>query len=215
MKYYGHFVFDVDGTLIDTERTCVLSFMQTMKELLGIEIPYDEAYQYFGMPSAKAASLLDYPDTKLFADRWEENFQKLIHMVKPFPGVLEMLGAVRNSGRHTGLVTSRSRLEFEHDPNVSALVQYVDVIVCAEDSERHKPYPDPMLAYIRKSSEVLGEEVNPQDCLYLGDTMHDFGCADSAGCDFALADWHHRGLQGIPAMYSFSSAEEVLEWLGR
>lgn len=165
------------------------------------------------MPSAKAASLLDYPDTKLFADRWEENFQQLIHLVKPFPGVCEMLQAVKDSNRHIGLVTSRSRSEFDHDPNVSALVPYVDFIVCAEDSERHKPYPDPMLAYIRKASEALGEAVSPEDCLYLGDTVHDFGCADSAGCDFALADWRHRGMQGIPALWSFSSADEVKDWL--
>ena len=36
-------IFDIDGTLIDSEKTGVLSLMQTIRELTGREVPYDEA----------------------------------------------------------------------------------------------------------------------------------------------------------------------------
>ena len=50
---YRHFVFDIDGTLIDTERTGVLSLVKTVRELLGVEMPYEEAYGYFGIPARR------------------------------------------------------------------------------------------------------------------------------------------------------------------
>ena len=40
IRHYDDFVFDIDGTLLDTERTGVLSLMQTIRELTGDEVPY-------------------------------------------------------------------------------------------------------------------------------------------------------------------------------
>ena len=205
---YKHFVFDIDGTLIDTERTGVLSLMLTVRELLGIDMPYEEAYGYFGIPSAKVAPLLGYADAERFGERWEENFVGLSHMMKAFDGAEEVLATVKSAGRTTGCVTSRSRYEFEKDVHMQGLVKYIDHIVCAEDSEGHKPSPDPMFAYMRKAGATA-----PAECIYIGDTMHDFQCATGAGCDFALADWQGRGLQGIPARYHLNEVKQILDLL--
>lgn len=210
---YKHFVFDIDGTLIDTEKTGVLSLIQTVRELLGKELPYDEAYKYFGIPSCKVGPMMNCPDPVRFAEVWEEHFVEMQYLMKTFDGVADMLAAIRSAGRKIGCVTSRSRYEFEKDPHLAALVPLFDHIVCAEDSVRHKPFPDPMLAYMRKASEASGTEVLPSECIYLGDTMHDCCCGHDAGCDFALADWYNRGMGSIPAQYRFTSAEEVLELL--
>ena len=65
-------VFDIDGTLIDTERTGVESLVLTIRELMGKEVSYEEAYKVFGIPSGKVAGLLGYADARGFGDRWEE-----------------------------------------------------------------------------------------------------------------------------------------------
>lgn len=210
---YRHFVFDIDGTLIDTEKTGVLSLITTIRELMGIEMPYDEAYKYFGIPSRNVAPMLGYGDEKRFLDLWEEHFVEMMDLMKPFPGVEDMLGAIKAAGRQIGCVTSRTMNEIGHDVHLQKLIPYFDNMVSAEDSERHKPFPDPMLAYMRKASQSTGEPVLADECVYIGDTMHDYSCGHDAGCDFVLADWRKRGMQGIPAQKRISSAEEILDLL--
>ena len=210
---YKHFVFDIDGTLIDTEKTGVLSLIRTVKDILGKELSYDEAYKYFGIPSRNVGPMLNCPDPVRFAEEWELRFVEMQYLMKPFDGVVDMLADIKKAGRTVGCVTSRTRYEFNKDPNLDALVPFFDHIVCAEDSERHKPFPDPMLAYMRMASKKSGCAVQPDECLYLGDTVHDCVCGQSAGCDFALADWYGRGMGDIPAQHIFHSADGVLSLL--
>ncbi|MBR4353307.1 MAG: HAD-IA family hydrolase [Bacteroidales bacterium] len=195
---YRHFVFDIDGTLLDTERTGVLSLIQTVRELMSEELPYEKAYHFFGIPSAKASGILGYDDAARFGEVWEEHFQELMHLVKPFPGVAQVLSDLRARGCHTGVVTSRSRTEINYDPHLAVLLPFFEVVIGSEQSERHKPFPDPMLAYLKAA------DARASETLYLGDTMHDYRCGHDAGCDFALADWRGRGTQGIPADYVFT-----------
>lgn len=199
-------VFDIDGTLIDTERTGVESLIVTVRELLGLDLPYEEAYKAFGIPSNKVAGLYGYADSALFGERWEENFIALSHHIAPFSGVLGALRRIKATGIETGVVTSRSHFEFEYDKFLREMVPYLGHIVCAEDTPHHKPHPGPLLHCIKLASDALGSRILPAETIFLGDTDHDWACARDAGCDFALADWKGRGWQGIPARYKFSDA---------
>lgn len=201
---YKYIIFDIDGTLIDTEKTGVLSLQQTVKELMNKDMTYEELYPYFGIPSLKAVTLLNFPEPQAAADRWEVNFQNLMYLVTPFEGVDQMLEKLKKEGKVLGIVTSRSQFEFSYDPNLKRWRELFDFVICSEDSPRHKPFPDPMLAFLAKSGASASE------CLYVGDTIYDFHCGNDAGVDFVLADWRCRGMQGIPAKYHATTAEEML-----
>ena len=207
-RRYHDFVFDIDGTLLDTERTGVLSLMQTIRELTGVDMAYEEAYQFFGVPSSKASTTLGYDDAARFAEVWEDHFQELMYLVHPFPGVVEVLRDLHATGARLGIVTSRSRAEIAYDTHLAELLPFFDLVVSSEDSPRHKPFPDPMLTYL------VNAGARKETTLFLGDTLHDWRCGHDAGCDFALADWKGRGMQGIPAEYCFADAAALRTILG-
>ena len=137
-------VFDIDGTLIDSEQTGVRSLMQTIRELTGREVPYEEAYRWFGISSADVARDLHYADAARFGIRWEENYVALSHLIKPFPGALEMVARIKAAGFRTGIVTARNRFEFDNDPRLKPFLPYIDHVVSADDTPLHKPDPAPM-----------------------------------------------------------------------
>lgn len=208
MKSYTDYAFDIDGTLLDTERTGVLSLIQTIRELIGSEVSYGEAYSFFGIPSFKAASILGYADEQRFAEVWEQHYQELMYLVTPFPGVEKALQDLKARGARLGVVTSRCATEIGYDPHLKSLLPYFDIVIGSEQSERHKPFPDPMLAYLAAAG------ASAADTLYIGDTMHDWCCGRDAGCDFALADWRSRGIQGIGADYRFTDEASMRRILG-
>ena len=204
-RKYKHLIFDIDGTLLDTEKTGVLSLQKSVKELMGKDMTYDELYPYFGIPTMVVAQKMGFQDVEAAAHSWEENFQELMYLIVPFEGVEEMLPRLREMGFKLGVVTSRSRFEFNYDPRLSQWKDLFETVITSDDSERHKPWPDPLLAYLSHSGAVA------EECIYFGDTEYDFECAKGAGIDFALADWRNRGFQGIPAQYLFSSVEDIIK----
>lgn len=218
MTLFKLVIFDIDGTLIDSEETGVLSLMQTIRELTGQDVSYDEAYRWFGISSADVSRDVHFDDAVAFGERWEENFVALTHLIKPFPGTLELVAAIHEAGFRTGIVTARNHFEFDKDVHIKPFLKYIDHIVCADDTARRKPDPEPMrhcVAIASAASQAAGNApIAPAEAIYFGDTIYDFRCADGAGCSFALADWRARGLQGIPAPFHFTSASEALQILG-
>lgn len=210
---YRHFIFDIDGTLIDTEKTGVLSLIKTVKELMDVDMPYEQAYKFFGVPSGGVGAVLGYHEPAYFSHCWEQNFIALSDMIQPFEGVGQMLAAVKAARRTIGCVTSRNLFEFNKDIHFQKLLHYFDCCITAEDSTTHKPEPGPILAFLDKVGATLGEKIDPRECIYIGDTISDEGCAHGAGCDFALVDWRSRGQGSIPAEYYFTRMSQILDLL--
>ena len=87
-----------------------------------------------------------------------------------------------------------------------------DMVVSSNDTERHKPDPEPLLYIIDKASALM-PGISASDCIYCGDTIYDCMAGQGAGCKFALADWQQRGLRDIPADFIFTNADECREIL--
>lgn len=210
MKEYKYLAFDIDGTLTDSLMTGIGSMQCTIRDLTGVEMDFDFLErEYYGLPSTVLPGILNYPDHDAFMAYWEDKYQQMRHLTTPWPGIVRTMADLKAAGYRIGLVTSRRRIEYDCDPLMEQFEPFIDAVITMECSERHKPDAGPMLAFIRKMSEVLGVEVKKDECLYLGDTWADAGCAHNAGCDFALADYRSRGAGDITPEYIYTCDSEL------
>ena len=108
-----------------------------------------------------------------------------------------------------GIVTSRSRAEYEEDFTRLGLYGYFDTVVCEEDTVNHKPEAEPLDFYMRKTG------ARPEEVLYIGDSIYDMECACAAKAACGLALWGAGGVKHIHADYYFPDPASVLSVLER
>lgn len=206
MGKYKHILFDIDGTLIDTEEAILQSLQDTVREMLHKDIGRHELKFALGIPGSAALRKLGITNTERANDRWNEHLLKYRSRIRLFDGIPELLNSLNMNGYKLGIVTSKTRNEYAADfaAPFFALSDYFGTVICVEDAARPKPYPDPLLTYLNTA------HIHAGDAVYIGDTVYDSQCAKNAGLDFGLAAWGNAGAQEIPANYLFKTPADVL-----
>ena len=141
--------------------------------------------------------------------KWSANIAACAHLVRPFPEVARLLAELNRvpSGARLGIVTSRMREEYDGDFISHGLHPLFSTVICADDTERHKPAPDPLLAYLERSGAEKG------DAIYIGDSGYDMDCAVAAGVDCGHALWGAERGRHPGATYHFASVAELRDLL--
>ena len=149
---YHHIVFDVDGTLLDTEEAILQSFQKTLREHAGIEKDLSELSFCLGITGAAALKRLETGHEEEILLQWKENLAALRDFVRVFDGIELLLKRLRADGFQLGVVTSRCRAEYERDFMRLGLDGYFDTVVCEEDTVCHKPEAEPLECYMRSET---------------------------------------------------------------
>lgn len=204
---YRDIVFDIDGTLIDTEEPMLRSLQKAVQETDGRTLELDELRFIFGMTAEDALRSLGIKDIPPAFSLWKEHYLQEASGVRVFLGVETVLGELRARSVRLGVLSSKTRREYQNDFLTFGLGGYFDLAILAEDSLRHKPDPEPMLAYLARSGAEASE------VLYIGDSVYDMQCARGAGVDCALALWGSSDPEGIDATYYLERPEDVLKVL--
>lgn len=192
---YDTVIFDVDGTLIDTEKTILLSLQHMLLRIKGKMYTFEELYFALGIPGARAIELLEIEEQEKAMEMWLGYCGRYEYLQKPFDGIGETLQELKETGLRLGIVTSRTREEFKKSVERYDFIRNFEVIICADDTEKHKPEPEPILAALEKM------EITPPRALYVGDSPYDMACAKAAGADGALALWGAHETEKIPSVY--------------
>ena len=204
---YKHIIFDVDGTLLDTEFAVLHSLQDTVMQYSHISIPIDKLCFALGIPGKVALERLGIEDTIGANEYWNEMMQKYHKSIGLFDGINDTLSALRDKGYRLGIITSKTKSEFEMDFVPHGISHYFDSIICVDDSPKPKPYPDPILTYLNRN-QILASEA-----IYIGDTEYDSLCAHSAGVDFGLAGWGNPACKDIVSDYVFGTPAELQDIL--
>jgi pyrophosphatase PpaX len=184
MRYRTVF-FDLDGTLIDSAAMILASFRHATKTVLRREIPDQELLAAVGGPGLRAQMEALAPDrVDELVDVYSEHNVGLHPGLQACDGVLDLLQALKREGRRLGVVTAKRRaslvLAFEVLPE---LERFFDVTIAAEDTERHKPHPQPLLAALERLDE------DPRNAAYVGDSPFDVQAAKAAGMAAIAVTW--------------------------
>lgn len=180
---YHHIVFDVDGTLVDTEHAVLQSLIDTVYQLRGERLEKKDLTFALGITGKDVLRRLGFADLDTTLQIWVDNLIPYNRENKLFPGVLEVLKQLKALGCTTGVVTSRMRSLFEVEVPSLGITEYLDHIVCADDSATHKPTAAPLETYMKWA------KAEKDDVIYIGDSVYDCLCAKNAGVAFALAGW--------------------------
>lgn len=198
------FIFDVDGTLIDTEEAVLGSLQKMLRFHFNLNIPQHDLEFVLGIPGVVSLPRLGIADIELGNQLWNNymvDFKQTIHV---FDGIQQLLSTLKDRSITTGVVTSKTYQEYQSDFVPFGLANDLDYMVCADDTELHKPHPDPLQKFLQISKAITVSSI------YIGDTIYDYECARNAGIDFGLALWGCRNPDSIPAKYKFEHPRDIL-----
>src|SRR5687767_4813804 len=162
-------LFDLDGTLIDSGPIILASMQHAVRTVLGRDIPPDELGLTIGGQGIVAQmQAIDEEHADALLEAYKEHNDGLHETLEAFEDLLALLPVLKAEGRKLGIVTAKRHrtvaLALDRFP---ALASSFDVVVAHEDTDRHKPDPDPVLLAVEK----LGG--TPREAVYVGDSPFD------------------------------------------
>lgn len=182
-------LFDFDGTLVNTNDVIIASWQHTYMYYLGREESLEKITACFGEPLLLTMER-EFPevDPRESAEVYR-NFQKenADELVKIFPGIKELLESLKTDGFRMGVVTSRTRESAQRYMDMFGIGDYFEEMVSCDDTDIHKPNPEPILLCLKKMG------ITAEEALMVGDSPFDIKCANNAGVKSVLVGWRITG----------------------
>jgi phosphoglycolate phosphatase-like HAD superfamily hydrolase len=181
-------LWDIDGTLISTNRAGTLAILRALRETCGIEIKLDgrdlagRTDPIIWRTVCQRYGIEDSPERRHeFYERYLEYLRAelLARGGRPHPGILEILEAVRlRSDLAQGLLTGNQRRGAEIKLTHFRLWHYFEFGAFGPDGETRNHLGPHAL---REAYAKLGVEFRPEDTFVIGDTPHDIECGKVFG----------------------------------
>lgn len=206
---YTHVVFDIDGTLIDSEKAVLKSLQKTILEEKGIKESLDDLRFALGIPGKVALSKFEIEDLENVEEKWDKYLMEYFDEITLFDGIKEVVQELKLKGINLGIITSKTKKEYENEFIRFGIESYFDVIVCADDTLKHKPNSDPMDKYL----QVTGAK--REETIYIGDSIYDIQCSKNAGIDSALALWGAEDSDEFNSTYKLNKPKDILDILNK
>jgi HAD superfamily hydrolase (TIGR01509 family) len=174
------FIFDVDGTLIDSVDLHARAWQETLAHF-GFNIAYEDVRWQIGKGGDQLLPVF-VPEDQL--ERLEENIQKYrselfkrkyLSQVKPFPRVRELFLFIKGDGVLIALASSANADELGNYKTLANIGDLVDAETAGSDVDCSKPCPDVFEVVVDRV------KVEPDRALVIGDTPYDAIAAGRAG----------------------------------
>ncbi len=207
------FLFDLDGTIIDSIELILRSYRHTMAlHRCNEPMPPDDLW-IKGLGTPLWAQFGQITDDKEEIERMVQTYRtyNLTHhdaLVKPYEGVVDEIRRLKQYGKKLGLVTSKLRDGAMRGLRISGLDQAFDIVLGCDDVTHSKPHPEPVL-------KAIDELATPgESTVFVGDSRHDMESGRAAGVKTAAVLWgpfDRSDLEDLAPDYWLEKPEDLRE----
>jgi pyrophosphatase PpaX len=194
---FNTLLFDLDGTLIDTNPLIVESFTHTFKvHFPEMKLSIEEIKTFIGPTLEQTFSR--YVDTdvevkammKTYRDHNLSNHEGNVHA---YENVHETLTYLKDKGYNMAIVTSKMEDSAELGMKVTGVDQYFDILIGAHAVKEHKPHPEGIKKAIKLFDNVDG-------VIMIGDNVSDILAGQNADVATAGVKWAFKGSEALESL---------------
>lgn len=210
MREYALYLFDFDNTLFDT-RCGIEAILREAVPVLGVEYGPDSFDECLGLTMDQVYDRYMGDDRSRYRD-FERSFMSVVMSdaylgAPPFPETARVLESLRARGKRIGVVSGKKAYKIVNLLRANGLDGYPETVVGFDETERHKPFPDPIL------KGMSSFDVPKDETVYVGDSPNDAKAAEAAGVDCVIVDRHNQlSVEGIESTCQVDSLDELILW---
>ena len=196
-------IFDVDGTLVDSNDAHAQSWVDTFAEA-GYEVPFEVVRPLIGMGADKLLPKTirirhdSEAGKKLLKRRAQIFHEEYLPRLRSLPGARSLVLRVRDDGLKAIVATSAKDEELKGLLKAAEVEDLMEEKATASDAKRSKPDPDIVEAAIEESG------IPANNAVMIGDTPYDVEAASRAGVRiiaFRSGGWDDASLKGAAQIY--------------
>lgn len=204
-------IFDMDGTLTQTNDLIFASFNHVASKYLGRTFTPPEIIGMFGPPETGAVRALFGEEriAKAMDDLIDFYREKHAELARLHPGMDVVLRFLKERGVHLALFTGKGRRTTGITLEAFGLDGMFSPVVTGDDVTNHKPHPEG----IRKVLDHYG--LRPGQVLMVGDSMADVRASRAAGVPMAAVLWDSYEPEKVLAAETtlvFHRVDELMTW---
>lgn len=212
-------IFDVDGTIWDSEKDVFLSFNHTLKTMAGFEITKEQFQELAGKPLGDMFEKVLPDDKKALSGEYEKAYKKYYideeHFADAtvlFPDVKRIIDKFKNEGYYMAVASSKPKRILDKMVATFNLEGFNYVLGTEESDFKHKPDPQ-IVNYIMDKLNVTKE-----DTVIIGDSKSDILTGKNAGIDTIAVTFGYDKKENLISaeptsiIDKFSELENILEF---
>ncbi|KAF3301363.1 HAD family hydrolase [Aerococcus urinaeequi] len=204
---YNYIIFDVDGTILDTEKAVLNSLQQTLKEE-GRQYKLGNLRFALGIPGKETLNRLNIPEVDRIHSKWAQLETEYSKDATLFPDLETVIDHLGKRKIKLGIVTSKTKQGMVDTFDPLGLSSYFEEMITADDTTKHKPHPEPLLSCMERLNAP------PSKTIYIGDSIYDMQSAKAAGIKFGLALWGAKTTEKFDsADYIFKQPIDIIDWI--
>lgn len=207
MKKYKAIIYDIDGTVLNTLNMNMYPLIKIIKEETGEDWTFEDVLKFAPYPGMKVMEELQVKDKEKTYARWVQYVNEYEEGATLYDGFEDVFKAF-DGKIIQAVVSAKTTKQYQIDFVDKGLDQYMQVAILADDTDKHKPDPEPLFECLKRIN------VKSSEAIYIGDALSDYLASQNAHMDFGYAKWGSVSSKGIDEpTYIFETPLELLKLL--